>query len=323
MAIHELLSTEDMTALAYVNGSTTIQWSHDVNANFGPCCQEMLLEMLVNLKYDMGMMINPVSVTEALRVPTLQELIDITTAGARLEERIDDWKEIVDFTKLEEIRDVLIEEGKVFYHNILDGLEEAGVNIKDPLEILMVLKKMNPTKFELAFHQSVKETGAFEATYPTVMGRLTLSVKDGILDDLKKSGYGEDMLSGKKIIVASGDGHAYGLMLVTDVLKALGADIVNGGVDVDAPAALDSADEEGTSLIGISVHIGQSLDYAKQLTELAANRNKKYHIFMGGTLNAILPGDSEPSEVSGMIKDIGVMASNDFKEIVDYVRSIE
>ena len=49
LAIHELLSTDEQPALSYINGSTTMQWDHDIDANYGPSVQEMLLEALADL----------------------------------------------------------------------------------------------------------------------------------------------------------------------------------------------------------------------------------------------------------------------------------
>ena len=37
---------------------------------------------------------------------------------------------------------------------------------------------------------------------------------------------------------------------------------------------------------------------------------------MGGVLNGILPGHSEPSDVSGMINELGVHADNDIEKTI-------
>ena len=82
---------------------------------------------------------------------------------------------------------------------------------------------------------------------------------------------------------------------------------------------LDAADEEGTDAVCISVHCGQGLDYARQISAEAAQRGKSYRICMGGTLNAMLPGNSEPIDVTELIKELGVCASNDFEEQIAHM----
>ena len=40
---------------------------------------------------------------------------------------------------------------------------------------------------------------------------------------------------------------------------------------------------------------------------------------MGGRLNSMLPGNTEPVDVSEMIKEMGISATNDFEEQVKYI----
>ena len=145
-------------------------------------------------------------------------------------------------------------------------------------------------------------------------------MQEEVIAQMKEEGTPEGVLDGERIVVVSGDGHAYGLLLVDGVLSSFGAETVNGGVDIDPAVALDLADEEGISTIGISVHIGQSIDYAKQIAQLARQRGKEYCIFMGGKLNAILPGESEACDVTDLILKEGVFASNDLTETIKMIK---
>lgn len=312
MALDKVMSTEEQTVLSYINGSTNLQWDHDIHGNYGVSVPEMLFEILVEKKYRMGLGINPVSITEKIKVPTLQELFDIFTAGKRAEEKADEWMPFFNFAPLEEMRDVMAREGRKMFGNILEGLKEAGIDIEDPLEMLLLLKSMNPIRFEQMFHPSTYGTDSSEIKpfYPTVLGRQTVEMKNDITTGLRRSGM-EQPLEGKKIVVASGDAHTYGLVLVEGVLKDMGATVVNGGVDMDAVDMLDLADEEGTRFIGVSCHNGQALDYGRQLIELAKQRAREYWIFMGGKLNAILPGHSEPTEIGELLQRMGIHAEND------------
>jgi hypothetical protein len=322
MAIDKLLSTEEQPALSYINGSTVMQWDHDIEANYGPSVQEMLLEILVINKYKLCMSINPVSITEKVGVATLQDLLNITAAGIRTEEKVGDWERLMDFTVLENMRDVMAEKGKIFFNNVLQGFKEAGIDINDPLQLIMVLKRFNCSKFETLFHPSVSETGTFTPYYPTVLGQQTIDERNGIIEGLSEQGL-KGSLDGKRIAICSGDGHSYGLLLVEGVLEAMGAKVSNGGVDVDPAVILDLADEEGINIIACSVHNGQALDYARQITKLAKERHKDYHIYMGGRLNAILPGNSEATDVTDLVRENGIFASNDLAEIVRTMKNIK
>lgn len=320
LAMHRLLSTPEHCAVTYFNGGTIDQIPNDINCNYGTSVPEMLMQMVFNLKYQTPVIISPVAVTECLRTPSLEELLDICAAGMRAETKAKEWLPLVDFTEIEKMSELLMEKGTKFYHNVLDGLEEAGVNIRDPLELILILKRFNPVKFEESFHPSIQEKGSFVPYCPSQMGRITFQMKDEIVKKLKRNKWD---LKGKKLVCASADGHSYGLMLADNVYREINAEVVNGGVDVEPSALLDLADEEETDCICVSTHCGQCLSYASTLMKLARHRNRAYKIVMGGMFTALKPGQSLPVDVQKEIRDTGVYAENDFEEQIKYLFSDE
>jgi methylmalonyl-CoA mutase cobalamin-binding subunit len=318
LAMEKLFGTEDHPFLTYYNGSTNEQWDHDIEANYGLAASEMLIQAVINLKYQIPGIISPVSITEAQRVPTLQELLNIAKCGIGVERKAHEWLEFIDFTKFEQMRDLLIEQGRLFYDNAMRAFAEAGVDTQDPLQVIMVLRRFDPVRFEQAFHPSTQGGEDFRPVVPTVLGRETVESRRRIVERLTDQGYG-NVLKGKRVICASADGHSYGLLLIDQVWTALNAEVVNCGTYVEPSFLLDAADEEGADAVCISVHCGQGLDYAKQLADDAKRRGKTYRVCMGGMLNAMLPGNTEPVDVGDLIKELGVCASNDFEEQIKYI----
>jgi len=324
LALHKLLSTEEQPVMTYINGSTTMQWDHDIDANYGYSCQEMMWEILAEKHYHMGLGINPVSITEKIKVPTVRELENIFAAGKRIEAKADEWLPYMDFSKIDKMAEVFMREGNKFFENALYGFEEGGIDIKDPLEMVLTLKNFDPIKFEQSFHSSTCDTdaSAVQPFYPTVLGRTTLEKRDEIIEELIGDGF-EGSLKGKKVVLGSGDTHTYGIVLVEGVLSAMGAKVINGGVDMDPVDMLDLADEVGAVYVGVSCHNGQALDYGKQLLNLADDRGEKYCFLMGGKLNAILPGHAEPTEIDGALREMGINAYNDLKMTVAVIRDTD
>lgn len=261
--------------------------------------------------------INPVSITEKIAVPTLQELLNIYACGKRVEEKAEEWMPLIDWTPILKMKDVMVAEARRYFENAMNAFRAAGIDTEDPLEMLLTLKKFAPQRLESAFHSSTVDGQNPEVIpfYPTVLGRQTGQMRDEIVRELEAAGMGGS-LSGRKIVIASGDAHAYGLMLVDGVLRAMGAQTINIGVDMDPVDVLDAADEDGTPYVGVSCHNGQALDYGRQLLQLAEARGRDYVFFMGGKLNTILPGDAEPTEVGGMLCDMGIQADNDLRTTV-------
>ena len=316
LAMHKLLSTPDHPALVYYNGGTIDQIPDDVNCNFGTGVPEMFIEVLFNLRYQTPTIISPVAVTECLRTPSLEELLDIAAAGIRSETKAQQWLPLINWTPIEEMAQLLMDKGTAFFHNVLDGLSAAGVDIHDPLQIIMILRRFNPVRFEQTFHPSTDEFGSFKPYCPSQLSRQTMDMKDAITKDLKARNYD---LRGRRVICASADGHSYGLMLVDRVYSDLGATVVNGGVALEPAMLLDLADEEGIDTLCISTHCGQCLSYAKQLVELMNARRHPYRIAMGGMFTALLPGSKLPEDVQHLIRETGVLASNDIAEQIEFL----
>lgn len=323
LALHKALSTEEQPILHYINSSTNLQWDHDIHGNYGMSAQELLFAILLERKYKMGMGMNPVSITEKIAVPTLEELLNIFTMGKRVEEKAPDWDDFVDFSKIEQMSDVMVEQGKIFFENLLTGFQAAGIDIEDPLEMILAIRNFNPLKFEQTFHSTTFNSGHAEVKpfFPTILGRQTVQMRDEICENLKKAGLTE-ALKGKKIVVASGDAHTYGLLLVEGVFSVCGANVVTGGVDMNAADLLDLADEVNTNIVAVSCHNGQALDYGRMLVQLAKDRGREYHLFMGGVLNSILPGHKEPVDVSNFLNEMGIMAQNDLIKTVGRMKDL-
>lgn len=318
LAWHKRFSTEDHCAVVYFNGGTVDQIPKTVNCNYGTGVPEMMMQVLFNLHYNTPIVISPVSVTECLRTPSFEELIDITAAGIRTEVHAKEWLPLIDWKPIEDLADVLIEKGTKFYQNVMRYFEAAGVDMKDPLQMIMMLRRFEPIKFETSFHPSIQEFGEFRPYCASQLGQTTMEMKENIVADLQKKGI---HMNGEKVVCISADGHSYGLMLIDGVYSAISANVINGGADVEASAALDLADEEGADIICISSHCGQALSYANQIMELAKERSKKYRIVMGGMLNGLLPGSELPVDVADLVKETGVCGTNDFAEQVEYIQT--
>jgi methylmalonyl-CoA mutase cobalamin-binding subunit len=318
LAINDLLKTDDQVGVSYVYGNAMDHWDHDLEGNYGISAQEMLLQLAVERKFKTGSRLLPVPITEKVAVPTPEAIANTQAVGHRLEEKLDSWMELISFAPIEEKRDLLKEQGQKFFNNIIKGFEDAGVDVKDPLHMMLALKRMNAPKLEQMFHPSVWESpdGEFTAYVPTTLSQHCLDEKDLILNQLLAEGYG-GKLKGKKVAVVSADGHFYGAFVVDKILTALEAESIYGGIEIDPMDALDLADEENIEYLCVSAHNGQSLDYAKQIMDFARERNKNYRVFIGGKLNAILPGNAEPTDVTDLINEMGVLACNTIKEMVD------
>ena len=320
VALHKLLSTEDQLAFRFWNSSTTDQWDHDLTANYALMDTEALAQCLANWHYGIGGIVTPNAITEKVRVAKFEEQLDVLVSCFRCEEKARELLPFINWKPMDEMVDEMITQAKNMLHNIFEGFEAAGVDINDPMQIMMVLKKFNPGKFEAAFHPTTynEDTNEISAFYPTVLGRQTMKLSEDTIAALNAEGKG-NCLQGRHVVIGSGDGHTYAVYLMDSVMSAAGAKVTNGGVDLTPADFLDLADEEDVKDICISVHNGQCYDFAKQCVELAKRRGREYNFLMGGQLNAILPGNSTPVDMRDRLKELGIQTCDNILASVEYL----
>ncbi len=314
------LAQEVGLSLSFTHASTTQQWDHDVASNYGMSCQEMLMTYLAEDHYKTGCMLLAVPVTEAITVPTLEEIKDIIAATSRVGEFVEQWRDLIKWDEIDEMAENLKREGRKMFNNIMTTLEDAGIDIKNPVELLMFIKGIDGSLFEQAFHPSVWETGTYKALYPNDMGKITVAAIDKAMAEMAEKGYGAETLKGKRIITGSTDVHSYGLMFVNTVLTNLGADVVNIGVENTVQTMLDAAAEEGIRYICASTHSGNAMGISNQFDKLMKKEKLDYRVFMGGVLTSILPGHSEPSQIADLINEKdNMLAANNIVATVEAI----
>ncbi|MFR7984975.1 MAG: cobalamin B12-binding domain-containing protein [Clostridia bacterium] len=309
-ALYDVLYREDQPPVLFLHGNTTRFWDHDIEANYGMLMQELLMAILAERRYRTGTMIMPIPITEKVHVPTVEAIRNVLGAAARLEENIEQWEEVIDFTKIDEIAESLKEEGTKMFHNLLEGLDDAGFDLEDPLHMLMFIKTFDAGLFEETFHPNKSENGNVNIHFYTDMGLLTKNMAEEAIEKVKSCGL-ENALKGKRILLASADTHVYGVHYTKTVLESAGAEIIEAGVDSSVSYLFDMAEEEAIRYIGISTHNGQALGIAEQVLTEMDRRNGDYVPFLGGVLNTIMPGHSKPSDVKAIVNEKGVFADND------------
>ena len=258
-----------------------------------------------------------VPISEKVAIPTVPEMLDMTGACQRTDESAPYFEQMMDWTIVEETRDRIKEYSEIMFQNFLNGMEEAGIDITNPIEMMVVLKKMDPTKFEQLFHPSVVQDGKdrVEPMLPAALWSVSENMSRGIIDQLKDTECAKK-LKGKRICIVSGDLHYFGLYVMSRVLEDLGADVLYGGNSMDAIDVLDLADEHGIKNIGISLHNGQALPYARLLKQLAEERGREYNFYLGGALTSFLHEDDEvPVDVTEYIEEMGLHTTSSVEEL--------
>jgi methylmalonyl-CoA mutase cobalamin-binding subunit len=318
LAASDTFKTDDQPGIGFIYPNTVDHWAHHIHSNYGFQIPEALLAILIEKRFKTGAAFLSVPITEKITVPTVQEMLDMTGACQRAEESAVYFEPLMDWSEIENLRDKIKKLSAQMYENIMNGLKEAGVDMTNPLEIMVVLKRIDPIVFEKMFHPSVANEGN-EQIVPLMPAALWEKTNKQIVSISNRldSQSVKSALQNKRICVVSGDIHYFGATVVAGVLRELGADVVDGGNQLEAIDVLDLADELGIHNICVSLHNGQAFHYAELLIKLAAERKKEYKFFMGGILTSFVnDDDKEPVDVTNLIKSMGVYVCKSVDELV-------
>ncbi len=286
----------------------TISFTRNFDQNRGLIAEYMLWDIMAQLECPTGHAVLPLPVTEAFRSPSWEEILEAQILGNRVETTARRLHSRVDFSDSRAFAAQMKKHGKQVFQNALNGLEAAGVDITNPLQMLYVLKKLGPDLFEELF-------GAGQADDAEVRGRKVIVPTDIFTqsiacykENLPKFQMPElaDKIAGKRILLASTDVHEHAIMVLHWLLSNAGADVVYLGAEADPEKVADKAGTDALDAILISTHNGMALDYGNQLVEVLAEKKVHTPVLFGGVLNQKHGDRDLPIDVTQELIGIGI-----------------
>jgi len=320
-ALHEIHERQGIGSMIY---GDTLSFTSDYNVNRGLIAEYLLWDIMTQLKCPTGHAVQPLPVTESLRVPSAEEIAEAQIFGRRIEETARRLEPRINFSAAYDFSDKLVAAGKKIFDNALHGLKEAGVDVKDPIQLLFVLKQLGPARFEEMFgagKPNPMHARGREPLIPTDVFNLSNAhvEKYRALFTNSKSRH---MLHGRRILIASTDVHEHAIMVIHQLLAAAGAEMVNLGAEINPDQIVEAARDNKVEAVLISTHNGMALDYAKRLKDEMAQQGINVPVVMGGILNQKVADQALPVDVSGSIKKLDILPcpklENNFGRLLEH-----
>ncbi len=291
----------------------TISFSRDYSTNRGVVAETLLWDILTQLSCPTGHAVLSIPVTEAVRVPTADEILEAQLFGRKIEAAARRMLPFFDLSAPRSFANIVVPAGMSVFQNALDGLSEAGVNIKDPVQMLFILKSLGPKLFEEVF-------GAGKPNDRSLRGRDSIVPNDVFQHSLRcvqeyrdrfETSEAKAILGDKKILLASTDVHEHALFVLERLLEVSGAKVTNEGPERNPHEIARAVGREKAETLIVSTHNGMALDYANALLEEMEERNLTVPIFMGGVLNQKVEDHDMPLDVEEQLKALGIRIGRD------------
>jgi methylmalonyl-CoA mutase cobalamin-binding domain/chain len=309
----------DRVPFSYTQGDT-IGNTEDFDANFAVLNADLLFTKMVDMRYRLGSAPIAVPVTEVERIPTWQEVATVQAVSRRLEDYVPLIEPVVDWGKIETMRDDLVRGGHRFYEAVIKGLSSAGIDVRDPGQLLLVLKRLGSTRCEELFGAGGPDPEFPRGRQPvleTDLVRATMEERERLLVELRGRRE-EESIRGMKVLVTSTDVHEFAEFLLASTLAAVGTDVIDFGINRDPEDIVKAVIETDADAVVITTHNGVARSFGQRLVgELRNAGVGEVPVFMGGVLNEDVDGSDIPIDVRGDLNATGIETPGTIDRLID------
>jgi len=299
----------------------TTAYSTEVDENFAVLSIDDFYLMLAQLKTKNGAATLSIPVTEALRIPTWEEIVQVQTVARRIATDCERLADSINWPYLEALADRMVVGGRRFFDNLMNGLGDMGIDLEDPLQLLVAVRRLGAPTIENRYGVGELPKGDADLYQPEIP-------TDTYLDFVSRRDKVKEAFAGRpaptntdvRLVIGSTDIHEYAMFLLVEALLALGIEPILAGTSVDPEEFADLALEAGADAILVTTHNGMALTYARQLQEEVAARNLEIPIAMGGTLNQDVEDEPAPVDVEEDLIALGIRVCHDVTDVLEIVK---
>lgn len=300
----------------------TISFTHDFDKNRGMIAEYMFWDIMTQLECPTGHAVLPVPVTEAVRVPTIEEIIEAQAFGRRIEEGARRMHPYFDFSAPKEFARKVCDGGRRVYEKAMAGLADAGVDMKDPVQLLYVLKRLGPAVFEEMFGAGTEDADAPRGHVPVAPNDVFVESDKKIRQEAKWFDRSDvaSAIRGRRFLLASTDVHEHALYVMRSLIKKCGGVVTDIGPEKDPDEVAAGCLDSGADVLLVSTHNGMALEYARMLLEELEERGVSIPIVMGGVLNQKVEELPMPIDVDDEIAKLGIKTSRTLESLAEILR---
>lgn len=320
MALESLRPSDVCSSFYYTN---TTRNTPMIDPNYSILSVDALHMMLADTHLRAGAAIVPVPVTEATRIPSPDEIIEAHTIARKTAEYIPDVYETVNWGKHAMLRDQLIEQGDKFFDNMMNRLGDAGIDLQDPLQLIVAVRRLGPRGVEREFGVGTPTEDpaydGYEPVVPTDVLRDFLAERSALRAKSRPADW--TLNRSHKAFIGTSDVHELGMRLVIDTIENLGIKPVIGTIGIDPDEVAEIAQNEEATVLLVSTHNGMALSYAEKLMAELKARNLTPQVIFGGRLNQDVEGEDVPIDVTEQLKALGIDVCNDLAELATIIEN--
>ena len=292
LALDDLHGRDSIGSMVY--GNTVDMRPRDRAHNQAVLSTYLLVDIACQLRRPTGHAVHPVPLTEAERIPSAAENVEVQVVGHEIEREARRSGDLFDWRRLERLGADLAEYGERFRDRALACLRDDDVDVTDPARVLLAMRRLGMGGLE----QRV------DLTPPAAIGRLE-PWKAGLMARVGARLDGAlPRLDGMRIVLAVLDVHDVVRDALAVALPRAGSEVILLPTDVTPAAIAEVAVAEDADVIILGTYNGAALSIGRELRAAIDRSGFDGQVIVGGRLNEDVGGDL-PVDVSAELEALG------------------
>ncbi len=302
-ALDDLRGGDSIGSMVY--GNTVDQRPGKTSRNLATTSAQLLCDIALQLRRPTGHAINPVPLTEAERIPSAAEIVEVHLLARELEREVRKAPNLYDWERLERLGATVAGYALGFRDQALRVFAEDGVDISDAAQVLLAMRRTTMAELEarvdLAAADEVAELEPWKA--------------QKVREFAARIGGDHCRLDGMRIVVAVLEVHDLVRDALAKALPRYGAEVILLGSATSIDGVMRAAVDEDADAIVLGTYNGNAIDLGERLSDAGREMGWNGALVMGGILNQDT-GEDLPIDARPRLNNLGVQCVEQVEDLV-------
>jgi methylmalonyl-CoA mutase cobalamin-binding subunit len=303
-ALDELRGRDSIGSMVY--GNTVDHRAGSRARNTAAVTAQLMCDIALQLRRPTGHAVNPVPLTEAERIPSAAEIVEVHLLAREVEREVRKAPDLYDWARLERLGTATADYARAFRDRALASFAADGVDVRDPARVLLALRRTTMGELEQRVDLAAPDdVAALEPWKASHVRRLA-----------EQLSHGAPRLDGRRVVLAVLEVHDLVRDALARVLPAAGAEVILLGADASIDGIVRAAVDEDADAVVLGAYNGNALAIGQQLTDGLRRHAWPGRVYMGGILNQDT-GDGLPVDARPALTDLGVRCIGRAGDLLD------
>ena len=262
------------------------------------------VDIATQLHRPTGHAIHVTPLTEAERIPSAAENIEVQLLAREIEREARRSGDLFDWTRIDRLAADCAEYALAYRDRALRLLADDGIDMADPAAVLLGLRRTGPAELDRRI----------DLLPPADVGRLE-PWKAGLMAGfVERVGRSLPRLDGRRVVLAVLEVHDVVRDALARALPRVGCEVVLMPADSTPAGVARAASDEDVDAVIVGVYNGSALTIARELRERLAAEAWEGTVVFGGLLNEDEGGEL-PVDVRDRIEALGIRTVHEIEEL--------